>query len=145
MSTGFGAAPRPSRSQSLISHTLPRHELEEKSWIPETFRRTRSETEKEVEGEGEETVPVESREAHVLGLAQSLRRNETILPGAIENPFTIQDEESPLNPNGQNFKAKDWIKMVGAESCPFQYHLRTNVLHFWYLSVAMASNSGRAA
>jgi ABC-type multidrug transport system fused ATPase/permease subunit len=57
-------------------------------------------------------VSIETREAKVGDLARDLRRNETILPGAIENPFTVQDERSTLNPNGNNFRAKDWIKMV---------------------------------
>lgn len=114
MSTGFGAAPRPSRSQSLISHNLPRREFEEETgWVPEPFRRTRAaRIEKEEKEQAEEAATIERREANVLGLAQDLRRKETILPGAIENPFTVQDEQSTLNPNGKNFKAKDWIKMV---------------------------------
>lgn len=114
MSTGFRAAPRPGRSQSLISHNLRQREFEEETgWVPEPLRRARAarieREEKEREGEA---ASIERREADVLDLAQDLRRKETILPGAVENPFTVQDEQSTLNPNGKNFKAKDWIKMV---------------------------------
>lgn len=65
--------------------------------------------------ESSESSSEEEHQEEIHALAKRLSRTATAQSGwtnVPENPFASFDEESPLNPNGPNFRARSWVKSM---------------------------------
>lgn len=113
--------PNPSVSQSVVSHTTP-------SLVPDH--------EKSEDGEVTLQDGGEKMEARVGDLARQLTRQSSV-KSHLENPFTAGDPDSTVNPNSDNFKVRDWMKMLLAirSRDPERYPDRTAGVAFKNLSV----------
>jgi ABC-type glutathione transport system ATPase component len=72
-------------------------------------------------------------------LTRQLTRQSTRLTSksTLENPFSLEDPDSPLNPNSPNFRVRDWMKMLLEirSRDPEKYPERTAGIAFRNLSV----------
>jgi ABC-type multidrug transport system fused ATPase/permease subunit len=94
----FAINPNPPQSQSVVSHNNVDAEADlEKKSSDDTLM------------EREDII-----EAQVGELARQLTRKSTRFStnGGLQNPFSLEDPESSLNPHSPNFRARDWIKML---------------------------------
>ncbi|KAE8152303.1 ABC-2 type transporter-domain-containing protein [Aspergillus avenaceus] len=126
--------PSTSQVQSVVSHNNVNGDNRPSSAGTQTSGHEKSEDGVTLQEDGEENM-----EARVGQLARQLTRQSTRFSakGTLENPFGVEDPESTLNPNGPNFKPKDWLKMLLAirSRDPEQYPDRTAGVAFKNLNV----------
>lgn len=126
--------PNARRSQSVVSHNIPptSHDDNSIQTLPGD--------------EGQEKCEIETlqarvvrRESTVSQLAMQLKRHSTRFSekDIVDNPFTINDPESTVNPHSPNFRVKNWLKMLLAvrNHDPERFPDRTAGVSFRNLSV----------
>jgi ABC-type glutathione transport system ATPase component len=103
--------PNTPQSQSVVSHNnaTQGHGLTANDVAGDAAYDLEKRSSDETLMESEEIV-----EAQVGELARQLTRQSTrfAAKGDLQNPFVIDDPESSLNPHSDNFRARDWIKML---------------------------------
>ncbi|PLB43646.1 ABC transporter CDR4 [Aspergillus steynii IBT 23096] len=122
------------RSQSVVSHNVPSPSHDDNSiqGLPGDASQEKCEI---------ETIHAKEvrRESTVSHLARQLTRHSTQFSekDIVDNPFTIDDPESTVNPHSPNFRARDWLRMLLAVTNrdPEKYPERTAGVAFKNLSV----------
>lgn len=107
----FSINPNTPQSQSVVSHntTTLGHRVTANDATVDNAQDLEKRRSDETLMDREQVV-----DAQVGELARQLTRQSTrfAAKGGLQNPFVVDDPESSLNPNGPNFRARDWIKML---------------------------------
>ncbi|KAF9887930.1 hypothetical protein FE257_009452 [Aspergillus nanangensis] len=130
--------PNPTRSQSVVSHNFRQTEITTTTTeviqpLPPSSDQSKSEDGETLQGDEEKI------EARVGDLARRLTRQSTrfSIKSSLDNPFSVDDPESTVNPHSAKFKARDWMKMLLAIKSrdPDRYPDRTAGVAFKNLNV----------
>ncbi|KAL2816906.1 ABC-2 type transporter-domain-containing protein [Aspergillus granulosus] len=133
-------APNIPRSQSVVSHNMRQsQDLTDNNQSDHMSPNTDG-ADKEKSEDGETLNDDKNdMEARVGSLARQLTRQSTRLTSksTLDNPFSLNDHDSTLNPNSPNFRARDWMKMLLEirSRDPERYPERTAGVAFRNLSV----------
>ncbi|KAL2786566.1 ABC-2 type transporter-domain-containing protein [Aspergillus keveii] len=137
-------APNIPRSQSVVSHNMPQLQDFTDNDQSDHMGPHTDNADKEKSEDGETlNDDKHDMETQVGSLARQLTRQLTrqstrlTSKSTLENPFSLEDPDSPLNPNSPNFRVRDWMKMLLEirSRDPEKYPERTAGIAFRNLSV----------